>query len=185
MNKEESCGVDGVPVSPLLHLERKNPYGSVPGLEDDELASPVELERQFFQQEWGPVLALPVRGKRNGFRPEFVDNGGVEFNAFATVDFQRTMPGFDKARYKAEKLREKCEDVLIMHGMVQERLPKVALEVLKYLWRGIISEEHVVSEDVLALAQLKRRADKLQQEIRELEEASWGRRQRQVVEVTV
>ena len=55
-------GVGGVRVSPLISVERRNPYGSVPGLDDEELATPEELERQVMLAEWGPVLALPVRG---------------------------------------------------------------------------------------------------------------------------
>jgi hypothetical protein len=177
--------VDGVvvPESALRRAERRNLYGSVPGLDDEELAEPEELERQVFWQEWGPVLALPAQGKQTASRPEFFDDGGVEFNAFATVDFQRTMPEFDKARYKAEKLREKLQEVLIMFGIVKERLPKVAAMVLKYLRMGVIGEEHVVSEDVLALARLERRVDKLRAEIRALEKVSWGRRQREFAEV--
>jgi hypothetical protein len=61
---EEECEVDDVPVSPLLAEERMNRYGSVPGLDDEELASPEELERQVFMQEWGPVLRLPERGRK-------------------------------------------------------------------------------------------------------------------------
>ena len=39
--------------------ESPNPYGSVPGLDDDELADPQELERLVYIEEWGPILALP------------------------------------------------------------------------------------------------------------------------------
>ena len=53
--------VEDVPVSALLHEERRNRYGSVPGLDDEELADPAELERQVYLQEFGPVLALPWR----------------------------------------------------------------------------------------------------------------------------
>ena len=60
---EDECEVEDVPVSPLLSEDRKNRYGSVPGLDDEELAEPWELERQVTLQEWGPVLALPVRGR--------------------------------------------------------------------------------------------------------------------------
>ncbi len=58
--------VDSVPVSALLSEQRRNPYGSVPGLDDEELASPEELERQVMMEEWAPVLALPVQGKASG-----------------------------------------------------------------------------------------------------------------------
>ena len=170
--------VDGVvvPESALRRAEQRNLYGSVPGLDDEELAEPWELERQVMRDEWGPVLALPVRGSRE-FRPDFVDNGGAEFNAFATVDFERTMPEFDKARYKADKLREELRNVLILFSVVKERLPRAKYRVLKYLRTGVIELEHIVSEDMLAVARLYLRARRLQKEIRELEEAS-GRKQR-------
>jgi hypothetical protein len=102
---EDTDGVDDVPVSPLRSEDRKNRYGSVPGLDDEELADPWELERQVFLQEFGPVLALPVRGKRNWIHAAVDENGGLDWGAFGTVDFSRTMPEFDKARYKADKLR--------------------------------------------------------------------------------
>ena len=61
MNEDEIRGIDGVPVSPLLAKHRKSRYGSVPGLSDEELASPEELERQAMREQWGAILALPVR----------------------------------------------------------------------------------------------------------------------------
>jgi hypothetical protein len=164
--------VEDVPVSALLHEGRRNKYGSVPGLDDEELADPAELERQVMLQEWGPVLMLPVRGKRGGFRPE-LDEDGMEWGAFASVDFERTMPELDKARYKADKLREELRDVLIMLSIVKERLPgRAKYLVLKYLRMGVIDEEHIVSEDMRALAKLHRRARRLQEQIAELREVS-------------
>jgi len=65
MNEETSFVVceDVVAAGPvLLRREYGNRYGSVPGLDDSELADPVELERRVYQQEFGPVLALPVKG---------------------------------------------------------------------------------------------------------------------------
>ena len=46
---------DGVEVaeSPLLRAERSNPYGSVPGLDDEELLGPAEIERLIMKQEFG------------------------------------------------------------------------------------------------------------------------------------
>jgi len=72
---EDECEVDDVPVSPLLSEERRNRYGSVPGLDDEELAEPWELERQAMLQEWGPVLALPVRTKRGWVQRGFPLDG--------------------------------------------------------------------------------------------------------------
>ena len=49
--------------------------------------------------------------------------------------------------------------------------------MLTYLRRGIIELHHIVNEDMVALARLCSRAKQLRQEIVELEEASWKRRQ--------
>lgn len=167
--------VEDKPASGWRPEGRPNLYGSVPGLEDEELAEPWELERQVMLEQWGPVLMLPVRGRRDGFRPE-LDECGVEWGAFATVDFERSMPVFDKAKYKADRLREKLKDVVIMFETVSERLPRAKWRVLKYLRMGLLDEEHVASEDMLALWKLARRIQRLREEIAELRKVSQRRR---------
>lgn len=162
--------IDGVPVSALLHEQRSSRYGSVPGLDDEELADPAELERQVFLQEWGPVLALPSRDEPQGIRPAIDEEGHVDWGAFGTVDFERIRPSFDKVRYKADRLQEELKDVLIMFGTVKRRLPRQASLVLKYLRMGLIELKHIVNDDMLALARLYRRARKLQDQIAELRE---------------
>ena len=168
--------VDGVvvPESALRRAERRNPYGGVPGLDEEELAQPEELERQVMMEEWGPVLALPVQGKAGGFRPELNENG-VDWSPFASVDFERTMPECDKARYRADKLREKLGDLVILIDLVKRRLPKAMYSVLKYLRMKVIGLEHVTSDDMRALAKLDQRARQLQKEIAQLRTASWER----------
>lgn len=178
---EGECDVDGYPVSALLSTERKNRYGNVPGLDDEELADPDELEKQVYRDAFEPVLALPVRGKRAWLPWTSDATGGMDWGAFATVDFARTMPEFDKARYKADRLKEKLKDVLIMLGIAKERLPGKAKDLaLKYLKMGVIALEHIANQDMLDIAQLYLRARRLQKEIAELEEVSESRRQRQV-----
>jgi len=170
-------------VSPLLAEGRGNPYGSVPGLDDEELADIEELERQVLLQAWGPILALPVRTKRGWIKPTIDDDLGVQIDAFGTVDFERRVPEFDKARYKADRLSEKLRDVLIMLGIVKERLPKAKYRALKYLGRGVIELEHIENPDMLALAKYFLQAKRLQKEITELRKASWKRRQAELAEV--
>ena len=179
---EDGCEVDDVPV-PSLSVRHKHRYGSVPGLDDDELADPRELERQVMAEEWGPVLMLPVRGRKGWVQPAVDEDGGVDFGAFATVDFARTMPEFDKARYKADRLRERLRDVLIMVSIVSERLPKARRQVLKYVESGVIGLDQIVNEDMRALAGLYLRARRLQAEIRQLQEASSQRRRERFAEV--
>ena len=78
----EGCKTDDGPVSVLLSVQRDNRYGSVPGLDDAELADPLELEREIMLEEWGPVLALPVKGGRNWIGPAVDESGGVDWGAF-------------------------------------------------------------------------------------------------------
>jgi len=172
---EDECEVEDVPVSPLLSVGRRNRYGSVPGLDDEELASPEELEREVFLEEWGPVLMLPVRGRRSPVQPSIDEYFGVDWGAFASVDFARGMPEFDKARYKAARLREELRDVLIMMQTISDRLPKAKGLVLELVRTGVIDLEHIQSEDMYELARRYLRAERLRWEIRRLGRARTAR----------
>jgi hypothetical protein len=175
-----------VPESVLLKREQANRYGSVEGLDDEELADPDELERQVFREEWAPILALPRRKSQCDIRPAIDETGGLDWGAFASVDFERHSGGFDKARYGAEKLREGLRDTLIMLAIVKERLPgKAASLVLKYLRMGIITTEHIVNEDMMALAKLYLEVRRKREEIGRLHEASRRRRERELERLLV
>jgi len=169
-----------VPQSALLQRARESRYGTVPGLEEAELADPDELERQVVREELGPVLRLPEKRRHCGIRPAVDESGGVDWGAFGTVDFERRRGAVDRARCKAAALREKLKDVLILLSIVRERLPGNAkYRVLKYLRMGLIGMGDIVNDDMLALARLHARARKLREEIRMLEEASRRRQLRQ------
>jgi hypothetical protein len=149
-------------------------------LPDEELADPEELEQQIMAQEWGPVLDLPVKGTRGSFWPSVDESGRVE-GAFGSVDFDRVRGEFDKVRYRAQRVREQRDDLLILIGIVKERLAGDAKYlVLKYLRMGIIDMEHIVNDDMLALARLELRARRLEQEIARLQEASRARSRRRM-----
>ena len=181
MDQEKFIVYEGVevPESPLLKVERKKKYGSVSGLDDEELADPDELERQFLRQEFAPVLALPVKTRQGWIRPNVDEDGRIDWGAFATVDFDRYRPEFDKARYKADKLREQWADTILMLEMIRQRVPsKPAALILKYLRMGIIELEHILDFEMWSLARYYLRARRFQQEIAELEEASQRRRQK-------
>jgi len=170
-----------VPASVLVKREQANRYGSVEGLDDDELADPDELERQVFIEEWASILALPKPKRRCDIRPAIGEDGRPDWGASATVDFERSHGGFDKARYKAEKLREERRDKLIMLAIVKERLPRKASSlVLKHLAKGVITMEDIVNEDMRALAKLYLQVKQKQAEIARLYEASKRRRERQM-----
>ena len=112
----------------------------------------------------------------------FVPSGNVDWGAFGSVDFDRYRGGFDKVRYKADKLRDQLKDLIIMVSIVKERLPeKARYLVIKYLRMGIIGLEHIINADMLALARLCLRVERLRSEIKQLERASAARRQRQMI----
>ncbi len=165
--------------SALLKRDRPSRYGSVPDLDDSELAEPDELERQVLRQEFAPVLALPVKRRRSGIRPGVDENGQLDWGAFGTVDFDRYGGGFDKARYKADIVKEELRDLMISFSMVSDRIQtRAKYLILKYLRMDIIQLEHIIDNDMLALAKLFLRARQLRREMVELREASRRRRLR-------
>lgn len=111
-----------VPESALRRAEDEPYYGSVPGLNDDELASPAELEHQAFVADWGPILDLPCQGSNGMVRPTIDELGNRDWGAFGTWDFEMIRGAFDKARYKADRLRERLRTDLIMLDVVRERV---------------------------------------------------------------
>jgi len=177
-----NCVIDEAAVGSeqvLLRQTCENRYGSVPGLDDNELLGPEEIERMVSQQEWGPILELPVKGRKYGASAGAGESVSVGFGAFETVDFDRVMPEFDRAMYKADKLKERLKDLLITISIVSGRLPGAAkYRVLKYLRMGIIDTEHIVSPDMQALARLNDRARKLRTEIVDLQESSQRRQEK-------
>lgn len=171
-----------VPESALLSVERDSGYGSVPGLEDEELASPMELERQAFLAEWGPILALPCKGFNGGIRPIVDEFGHLDWGAFGTVDFLRLRGPFDKARYKADKLQEKLHDHLFMLDLVRERVsPQARGRVRKLALDTDVDLDTIDDPNEWAYAKWVRRIRCLADDIRELRAPSRGRRLQQQV----
>ncbi len=171
---------DGVEVaeSPLIRRERSNPYGSVPGLDDEELLDTTELERLFIRQELGPILDLPFKTKRGWIKPTVNEDGKVDWGAFATADFERMRPKFDKVRYKTEKLREELANQRIMLEMISEKIKtKVKYEVIKYVSKGILDLGDISDFNMYCLAERCLRAERLQRQIIELEEKSRKKRE--------
>jgi len=160
-----------------VHVERQTGYGRVPGLEDEELAEPEELERQVMLAEWGPILALPVRSSRRGFRPTADESGNLDGGAFGTVDFLRDRPAFDKARYKADKLEEELRNAVIMVGIVAARLPAgVVSRIQQQLRDPAVGSDSFADGDEHGFARWYLRAKRLRTLIRELRAASYRRR---------
>ena len=123
---------------PRIKIEvlRDTGYGSVPGLDDSELAGPAELLRQITIEQWGPIFEIPVEPVKSLIRPTIDERGNLDWGAFGTVDFERLFP-FDKKRYVIDQLKKRLRDVLITFDMVKERLSAESrLEVFDYLKAG-------------------------------------------------
>jgi len=89
------------------------------------------------------------------------------------------MPEFDRVRYKADRLKEKLKDLLIMFDTISRRLPRAKWKVLKYFRMGLLDEERIASWDMWQLALLDGRIRKLHLEIDVLRKASWERQKEQ------
>ena len=155
-----------------VDVEKKKEYGSVPGLDDDELADPEEIEQQVLKELYAPIWLLPY--ERRVYNPSFESEGTAGSNAFASVDFERGCERFNKARYKKDKLKEELKNVLIMMDIIKERLPRTKYLVLKFLRMGIIELEHISDHDMYCLARRYLQARRLQKEIDRIEESSQG-----------
>jgi hypothetical protein len=173
-------GVELAP-SPFLKPLRNKGYGSLPDLSDEELASPEELERAYYKELWGPIWLLPNRKRYNQI---WDISGDVDYNAFASVDFDRLRPEFDKARYKADKLGEQLRDVLIIYAIINERVQKkVKYKLLKLVGTGRIEADQIKDWDMWQLAKYYMRILKLCGEIRRLHKYSRDCRQKKLQEM--
>ena len=168
---------DDFPASAVLRVERQRGYGSVPGLDDEELAGPEELERQVFLAEWGPILALPCKDSNGMIRPAIDEFGHLDWGAFGTVDFARLRPPFDKARYKADRLQEQLRNDLFMLDMVRERVSPQARGWIRRLALDTgVDLDSIDNPTEWTYAKWLRRVRGLSDEIRELREFSRQRR---------
>ena len=182
MNEENIILFEGVevPASTRLTPIRDTGYGHIEGLDDEELATPDELERMVYLQEFGPLLALPQPQRKSVIKPNIDENGRLDWGAFGTVDFDRVSGGFDKPRYQAERLSEQLKDKIIMFEMLSERIKSRSKSlILHYVRRGIIELEHITDEDLRALAKLNLQIRKLSSEIIRLRQDSQARKDRQ------
>ncbi len=140
-----------VPAAARRRERRKARYGTLKDLPEEELADPEELERMMYKEMWGPILALPRQRYERAIRPH-IENGRVDWGAFGTVDFDSYRQDFDRLRYKAERLKDKQRDLVIMFDIVRERIPGTAkYKVLKYVRQGILDADDIENWDVWQL----------------------------------
>jgi len=161
---EHTNDIDDVEdISPAwTHEEQENPYGSVPGLDDSELADPEELERQIERDEFAAILSLPHPGGRT--RLSWWQWGAMDADsgAFGTVDFERLCPSEGRHRAKAFAIHARLKDIGIKTSIIRERLPQHAVRlILRCLRQGVIHLDHIVDADMLALARYTLEAERL------------------------
>lgn len=167
-----------VPESALLKRERSNKYGGVPDLDTDELAETDELERMVYKQEFGPVLALPVKGRKSGILPAIDEDGKVDWGAFASADFDT--PKFDKLGYKVDKMKERLKDLAIMLHIINDRIPgKTKYKLLRLVRDGIINVDDISDWDTWQFVKLFLDALWLKKQIEKLQEKSRQRREQE------
>jgi hypothetical protein len=178
MKQDEISGAKGDRQEVVaVHVERDSGYGSVPGLEDEELADPAELERQVMLAEWGPILALPVDRNRSPIRPTIDENGELDFGAFDTRDFVRLHGSFDKARFKADRLQEEVRGAVIMLGVISARMPAERVNAVQAKLKDPAFDLGSLRDgDDHGFARWYLRIKRLKAEIRALRTFSWRRR---------
>lgn len=180
MNEENFEVYDGVEIAPpVLKIKRPDRFGTVEGLPKEETVSVDELERMVYQQEFAPILALPVPESKRVVKPNIDECGKPDWGAFGTIDFDR-YKGFDKARYRADKLKEQLKDLVIMAGIINDRIQgRAKYKVLNYVKMGIIEVDSIQNMDMRQLAKLFLRILKLRKEASGLQEKSRQRKQQQ------
>ncbi len=169
---------DGVEVPPptLFKPLRNNGYGSIQDLPDEELASPQELEHIAFLMDYEPVLLLP-KPKAAKYNPA-LNWSNPDYNAFLSTDFDRIMPEFDKLRYKADKLKEQLNDVMITVAVMNEKIQKkVKYKLLRWIRDGRIEPDQIKDCQIWQLAKYYKRALFLKKEILRLQDARCKRQQ--------
>ena len=158
---------------------RSDRYGTVEGLDRDELLAPDELERLVYLQMYEPLLALPVSGsgRFSGFVRPVVDvDGFADFGAFDSVDFKRQVPSFDKSRYKIYKLRDELADAVVRLNTVSSRIESnKKYLMMKYLKEGIIELDDIQDRDLWCMGNLYLRTLRLKQEIKEIRQNQAGK----------
>ena len=187
MDHEEQFEIyDGivVPASALRQERRREKYGTIPDLPEEELADPDELERVVYVEMWWPILRLPQQYWECPIRPTVDDNGVPDWGVFGTADFERYRPAFSKYRYKAEKMKEQYKDMMIMLRMMSERIPGQAKwEILKQVRKGVLDTDGIKDWDTWMLAVNCVRAWRLEREIREVQKRGRKKQQEQMQEL--
>ena len=137
-----------VPAPVRVRPIRNRGYGGVPGLPDEELADPYELERWASNELWGPVLSAlpPVHRHR-----EDDDDEGASCVELPAVSVMVTPRQTD-----LEARRHRLE---IEFAVLSVQLTDIHHRVLRYVCEGVVQREHIHNADLRRWLQLKERLD--------------------------
>ena len=114
-------------------------------------------------------MRLPQQRWECPIRPNMDEDGRIDWGAFGTVDFDRYRPGFDKFRYKAEKLREKLKDLVVMLQIASARIPgNTKWKILKLVGKELLDIGDIIDNQMYFLAEMYLRAWWLRKEIERL-----------------
>jgi hypothetical protein len=154
--EEDICEeIDDLPVSAALAKSQQNPYGSVPGLDDEELADPEEIERVVMWQVWGPVLRLRSSQGRTWTRSGRQSWNAPDWEALGMVECQEPVLGGRPAWLVRNNELSQLWRVLGALEVVATRLPGRARRLLlKYVQSGLVEIEHVADLDMRAVVKL-------------------------------
>lgn len=162
-----------------LRIERNDGYGSVPGLPDEELADPDELEKRVLKEQFALLDCIPYE-KGNGrrwIRPAVLEDGSLDWGAFGSIDFDRLRRhGRDRSWREVDELRDDLANAVIMFDIINDRIGgRVARSakhrVLRYVLNGQLPLDGILDDDLRALAKWRLRCQGLRVRIRELTES--------------
>jgi len=171
MDQQDFIVYDGivVPAAALRRQQRKERYGSVEGLPDEELADPDELERVIYKEMWWPVLRLPQQRWECSIRPNMDEDGRVDWGAFGTVDFDSYRPQHSKLRYKIEKLKERVKDMSCMLRIMSDRIPgKTKYKIMGLVRTGVLDIGDIENNEMYFLVEMYLYVWRLRKEIDQL-----------------
>ena len=169
-HEEDDIQIADVPVCPQIKVIRK---GREPDAKNGEdRIEWAEVQRLLFEQDWGPILALPPT--KNDFFLERQWEDGVDVSAFNTHDYLRTRRKFDGTQYTIREAVQKHREALWTLEMIMDRIKSPAkYMVLKYVENGVI-EPDMCEGDMWRAAVWHRRGLQLREKIRQLRERRWG-----------
>ena len=171
MDQQDFIVYDGivVPAAALRRQQRKERYGRVEGLPDEELADPDELERVMYKAMWWPILRLPQQRWECPIRPNMDEDGRVDWGAFGTVDFDSYRPQYSKLRYKIDKLKERVKDLSCMLRIMSDRIPgKTKYKIMGLVRTGVLDIGKIENNEMYFLVEMYLYVWRLRKEIERL-----------------